>query len=148
MNKQQALLQIVRAWNVNEKPEHRGFRCAACQTYMKQAWHHWLHTGGYTLPVHFCEQCEQDFRAGKISSGKAVLVDKTRFSWYSKGVQSKLKHIVRSWNIRAKPIFKPFTCDDCGKPFTEMYHIWYNNNAWTLAEVHLCKGCAQKTGIE
>ena len=115
-------------------------------TRLKGAWHHWLHPGGYIPPVHFCERCEQDFRAGKVSAGKDVPVDPSRFAGYSEAVQSKLQSIVRAWNTHAKPVLKSFTCDDCGKPFAEMYHIWYNN-AGTMIEAHLCKGCARKSGV-
>jgi len=40
--KQHALLRIVQTWNLNPKPEYRGFRCANCQRYIHRSWHHWL----------------------------------------------------------------------------------------------------------
>jgi len=29
--KTKTLLRIVKTWNIKEKPEYRGFRCASCQ---------------------------------------------------------------------------------------------------------------------
>ena len=56
------LLQTVWTWKINEKPEYRGFRCANCQRYIYKAWHHWLKTGGYKTPIHFCNECEANLK--------------------------------------------------------------------------------------
>lgn len=147
MNNQKVLLRIVQTWDINPNPEYRGFRCANCQRPMRKAWYHWLITAGYKRPVHFCKECEKKLRSGKIKIEKPIRkVDKPKFIEFPEDIKSKLQKVVQRWNIRSKPIYKAFTCDNCGKKMSKAYHIWFifKHN---LVEVHFCRQCKEKTEI-
>jgi DNA replicative helicase MCM subunit Mcm2 (Cdc46/Mcm family) len=144
MNKQKTLLRIVKTWDLNPKPEYRGFRCANCQNYMKKAWHHWLLEGGYKTPVHFCNKCEKDFKAEKTKTAKPILrVNKSKFT----RPNAKLKAVINKLNVKSKSIYKTFVCDNCGRNLHKAYHIW-NILKKDLVETHLCKQCGNKILIK
>jgi NMD protein affecting ribosome stability and mRNA decay len=146
MNNQKVLLRIVQSWNLNPKPEYRGFRCANCQKSIRKGWYHWLTTGGYKTPVHFCNRCEKKFRLNKIKVKKPISkVNKSKFIKFPEDIKSKLRKIVQRWNT--KPIYKTFACDHCGKKIFKTYHIWFNSKG-TLIEVHFCRQCGDKIGIK
>ena len=73
----ETLLQIVKKWNINSEPEYRGFRCADCQRYVRNAWHHELNYGGFKTPVHFCNSCQKKFGSGS-GAFKIFTCDKCR----------------------------------------------------------------------
>ena len=138
---QEILLGIVKTWNLNERPEYRGFRCANCQNYMNEAWHHWLTKGGYKSPVHFCNSCETDYESSNIIIKPPTFFDKNTFGLkFPKDVESKLIEIQKNWNTDADPIYKNFECDDCGTKMLEAYHVWFNMDK-ILIEEHFCKDC-------
>lgn len=144
MNSQKTLLKIVKTWNINPKPEYRGFRCANCQKVIREAWYHWLVMNGYKTPVHFCNRCENKFRLNKIKIEKPVIkVNKSKFMDFPENIKSKLQKAVHNWNIKSKPIYKIFTCDSCGKNMFKAYHIWFILKG-TLIEVHFCRQCGEK----
>jgi len=147
MDSQKTLLQIVKTWNINPGPEYRGFRCANCQKTIRKAWYHWLATVGYKTPVHFCNECEKKFKLNKIKVKKPILkVNKSKFIQFPENINLKLQKAVRKWNTKSKPIYKIFTCDNCGKKMFKAYHIWFNSKG-TLIEVHFCRQCGDKIGI-
>ncbi|MDP1538811.1 MAG: HAD hydrolase-like protein [bacterium] len=142
---QEILLKIVRTWDLKPSPEYRGFRCANCQKYMHKAWHHWLTKGGYKTSVHFCDKCEKDFRLGAIKINKPrIPVDESKFIFkLPQKINKKIIKIVHSWNNEGRPVYRMFTCDNCGKDMQKAYHIWipYNKN---MIEIHFCKECGDK----
>ena len=146
--KTKILLRIVETWKINERPEYRGFRCANCQKYMHKAWYHWLDFGGYKTPIHFCNNCEQDFKLSKIQISKPqIKVDKAKFNpKLPEKIKTKIIKIADSWNTAAKPVYKMFICDDCGKNMVKAYHVWANLKG-ILVETHFCKDCGEKLGL-
>ena len=155
MNDQKVLLRIVQTWNINHKPEYRGFRCVNCQKTIRKGWYHWLITAGYKTPVHFCNRCEKKFRLNKIEVKKPIVkVNRSKFIKFPENIKSKLQKAVHKWNTKYK-IFTPFrnlrfltgfTCDNCGKNMFKAYHIW-NIQKGALVEVHFCKQCGNKIKI-
>ncbi|OGZ34320.1 MAG: hypothetical protein A3I88_03710 [Candidatus Portnoybacteria bacterium RIFCSPLOWO2_12_FULL_39_9] len=146
---QETLLKIVKTWNLNPKTEYREFRCANCQRYTHKAWHHWLFKRRYKTPVHFCNKCEKDFRLNKIKTNKpGTPVDKSKFNLnkFSENIKVKLIKITNNWNTKAKPIYKIFTCDDCGINMYKAYHIWFTLKG-ILIEAHLCKKCGKGVNL-
>lgn len=145
---QEILLRIVKTWDLSEKPEYRGFRCASCQSYMHKAWHHWLTGEGYRTPVHFCNKCESDYRSSGIRVTKpGIDVDRNEFGLRFPGIiEAKLIEIVGKWDTDAGPVYKTFTCDDCGINMHKAYHVWFNMDK-TLVEVHFCKKCGDKLSL-
>lgn len=147
MNNQKVLLRIVQTWDINPKPEYRGFRCGNCQKYIRRAWYNWLTTGGYKTPVHFCDRCEKKFRLHEIKVKKPIVkVNKSKFIKFPENIRLKLQKAVQRWNTKSKPIYKIFTCDNCGKNMFKTYHIWFNSKG-TLVEVHFCRQCGNKIKI-
>lgn len=147
MKNQKTLLRIVKTWDINPKPEYRGFRCADCQKQIRKAWYHWLTTTGYKTPVHFCAKCEKKFRLNKIKIKKLMVkVNKSKFIKFPGNIKSKLQRVVRKCNNKSKPIYKTFTCDNCGMNMFKAYHIWFILKK-NLVEVHFCRKCGEKTGI-
>ena len=140
--KQDALLRIVQTWNLNPKPEYRGFRCAHCQRYIRRSWHHWLHSKGYKTPVHLCQDCEKKSRKGNLKVvARERSVVKSRFSLnLSEKVTQDLRGIVRSWRSLDKVIHKSFTCDKCKASVYKAYHVWTYIDK-DLVETHFCKHC-------
>jgi DNA replicative helicase MCM subunit Mcm2 (Cdc46/Mcm family) len=148
MNNKKVLLRIVQGWNLNPKPEYRGFRCANCQKSIRKGWYHWLTTGGYKTPVHFCDECEKKFKLNKIKTEKpAIKVNKSKFIKFPEDIKSKFQKSVQKWNIKPKSICKIFACDNCGKNMFKAYHIWFVLKG-TLVEVHFCKQCGNKINIK
>ena len=159
---QKVLLKIVETWNLSEKPEYRGFRCANCQQYKNKAWYHWLNTGDYKLPVHLCnETCEPAFQDGsiQIDKDKRQKVDRNlygnSYKYTSKAIK-RFEEIVSSWPKYKDPELKAFNCDECNKDLdTDMadglrkgYHVWWKmNDGKTLVELHFHKKCASLLGI-
>jgi beta-phosphoglucomutase-like phosphatase (HAD superfamily)/RNase P subunit RPR2 len=139
---QEILLKIVKTWDLKPKPEYRGFRCANCQKHMRKAWHYWLARGGYKTPVHFCHACQEKLKSNNIRINKAVRVDKSRFR-FPVDKKQKLIKLSRKWNIKARPVYKMFACDECQKDMYKAYHIWLTDKG-SLVEVHLCKECWDK----
>jgi len=108
MNDQKVLLRIVQTWNINHKPEYRGFRCVNCQKTIRKGWYHWLITAGYKTPVHFCNRCEKKFRLNKIEVKKPIVkVNRSKFIKFPENIKSKLQKAVHKWNTKYK-IFTPF----------------------------------------
>jgi len=145
MNDQKVLLRIVQTWNLSPKAEYRGFRCANCQNYMKKARYHYLVTGGYKTPVHFCNKCEDKFKSNSIEIKKPIIkVKKSGFiSKFQKDIKKKLEKISGNWTGKTKPIFKIFTCDDCGINIYKANHMWVVLKG-ILIELHFCKKCYPK----
>ncbi|MDO8663717.1 MAG: HAD family phosphatase, partial [Candidatus Wildermuthbacteria bacterium] len=50
------------------------------------------------------------------------------------------------WNAQVKPIYKMFTCDECGKNMVKAWHVWANLKG-LLAETHFCKKCGERLGF-
>ena len=139
MNEQKVLLEIVQRWNPNPVPEYRGFRCAYCQKYNLEngAWHHLLSSEGFLNPVHFCDGCEDKFKSSSIViTTPKTGVDKTKFSQ----IPENLRQIVSNWPKKSDPVKKAITCDVCGKPLQDAYHVWFNMDG-TLVEMHFDKDC-------
>jgi predicted RNA-binding Zn-ribbon protein involved in translation (DUF1610 family) len=148
MNNQKVLLRIIQSWNLNPKPEYRGFRCANCQKTIRKGWYHLLTTGGYKTPVHFCNRCENKFRLNEIEVKKPIVkVNKSKFIKFPGNIKSKLQKAVQKWNIQSKPIYKIFICDNCGKNMLKAYHIWLVLKK-NLVEVHFCRQCGGKIDIK
>ena len=146
--KQECLLSIVETWNLSEKPEFRGFRCANCQEYITdKAWHYFLNTSGYLTPVHFCDGCKAKFEEGTIAATKQRIgVDRKKFRpVFTASTEIALDQISGSWDAAAEPVYKVFTCDNCGGPLlnAEGYHVWRNKEG-TLIEYHLDRDCGAK----
>lgn len=148
MDNQKILLEIVKTWNLSEKPEYRSFRCANCQKYINKAWYHWLTSGNYITPVHFCDKCEKDFLYSKIIINKPEInIDRNKFGLkFSEEINKKIRKIVKNWNTNQHE-YKAFTCDDCEKEMIKAYHVWFNMDK-TLVEVHFCKECGDKLKID
>jgi RNase P subunit RPR2 len=142
------LLNIVQTWNLKKIPEYRGFRCANCQKPLYRAWHYWCSTGGYKTPVHFCNDCERDFRFSNIKIVKRKKrVNKKNFNLkLPQTISVRLKKIVAGWNIKAKPIYKTFICDNCGENIHKAYHFWFKVND-IMIETHFCRTCGDKVGV-
>ena len=143
--KQDALLRIVQTWNLNPKPEYRGFRCANCQRYIHRSWHHWLNSKGYKPPVHLCQNCEKQSRRGNlniVTTRRPVAKSKFRSNLPSKVMQG-LGSIVRSWRSLNKLVHKSFTCDKCRASVYKAYHIWTYIDR-DLVETHFCKRCGDQ----
>jgi len=146
--KTKTLLKIVETWDINEKPEYRGFRCANCQKYMLKAYYYWLDGGRYKTPVHFCQNCQKEFESRKIQITKPrLLVNRKTFGLdFGKDFVQMCEKIVKKWNTKAKPKYKIFICDKCGKNMYKAYHTWLNLNG-LLVEVHFCEKCGNKLGL-
>ena len=147
-NSQKLLLKIVKTWDLKPEPEYRGFRCANCQKYMAKAWHHWLFTGGYKTPVHFCNKCENNFRSSKTETkNPEVRVAKGNFQYnIPQAIHNQLEKIAFRWNIKADPVYKAFICDNCQRKMGKAYYIWFSIGI-ILAEAHFCKNCGNKFGV-
>jgi hypothetical protein len=147
---QELLLRIVKTWNLNEKPEYRGFRCANCQEYMNKAWYHWLTEGGYRAPVHFCESCESDYESSKMVIAKPeVAVDMKRFGMkFPEELERLFRELQSKWDTDADPVYKTFTCDKCDKDMQKAYHVWFNMDNTLLVEEHFCKECGDELGLD
>ena len=100
------LLQIVRTWKINEKPEYRGFRCAKCQKYIDKAWHRWLRTGGFETPVHFCNNCEANLKLKTKGIYKTFTCDKCGKKMH------KAWHV---WTEKDRMMSEAHFCKECGK---------------------------------
>jgi RNase P subunit RPR2 len=147
MNQQQTLLSIVKTWDIQPKPEYRGFRCANCQKYMHKAWYYWLTSGGFIGPVHFCQDCKQKFDAGKIQNTKPQFnFMASHAREYQRSVQNELDDAIKKWDLNAEPIYKIFTCDKCNRNMTKAWHIWTRDKK-NLIEVHFCKECGEAVGL-
>jgi transcription elongation factor Elf1 len=144
-NKTKILLKIVKTWNLSEKPEYRGFRCAYCQKYLHKAFYYWLDGAGYKTPVHFCKKCQKDFESGKIRiTKKALPINRKIFGLkFDENFIQICKNIIKNWNTKAKPVYKIFTCDYCGKNMYNSYQTWLNIDV-SLVEMHICKNCWNK----
>jgi len=142
------LLRIVRTWRPGERPEYRGFRCANCQRSIRKAWHHWLDCCGYKTPVHFCAACEKKFRASKIEITKPeTKVDRKTFGMeFPPSVERKIREAAARWNTKAKPGYKTFTCDECGRRMRKAWHVWSNDRG-TLVEAHFCNEDGRRMGL-
>jgi len=102
--KTKTLLRIVKTWNLNKKPEYRGFRCANCQRHIFKAWHYELDEGGYKTPVHFCKKC-------KIKS-------KLKNGIYKKFSCDKCGKFIRKayhiWKNKRRVLSETHFCKKCG----------------------------------
>lgn len=137
------LYRIVRTWHLSEKPVFRNFRCAYCKTPLTKAWHHWLLTGGYVTAVRLCDICETKFEDTRMAIEKPVNdFDRSKFQNYSDEVQQHLRKAVSRWNVDTTPVFKGYSCDECGGDIEEAWHIWYLMDR-NLVEVHFCKSCGE-----
>jgi hypothetical protein len=136
------------AWKFGEKPEYRGFRCGNCQAPLHKAWHHWYVESGYKTPVHLCNNCEFLFKFSKIRVNELdIFPNKMKFSLkLPEEIKNKLKEIISGWNTSSKPFYKTFTCDNCARNIHKAYHFWFMMEE-TLAEVHFCKKCGDKLGL-
>jgi uncharacterized protein YlaI len=161
-NIQQLLLAIVQTWRPSEQPEYRGFRCAYCQQYKNESWHHVLTTGQYLLPVHMCnDKCEAILQnnALTIDSTKIQSINRDTFGnnyVYTPKTSRRFNEIIASWSLIEKPILKAFCCDECGESLSidpsdrirKGYHVWYKMpDNITLAELHFHRHCAERIGI-
>lgn len=147
MNNQEILLKIVKTWDLNPRPEFRGFRCANCQKSLRKAWYHWLDSGGYKTPVHFCNNCETKFIQNIITAeNPSIKVDYSIFLTYPSAAKLKLLQISSEWNTKAGPFFKTFTCDTCGNKIHKAYHVCDLQNT-TLVEAHFCRICGDQLGL-
>ncbi|MFH1916295.1 MAG: hypothetical protein ABIJ21_03450 [Nanoarchaeota archaeon] len=149
---QEILLRIVQSWNISADPEYRGFRCAHCQDYMKKAWHHWLNSGGYKTPVHFCKDCQAKYSSGELDVPTPTNTSQATIQKFTKKylptTEQTLIAIQEKWNLSEKPRFKAFACDLCREylPEAKGYHTWFKHEN-TLIEEHFCRPCAEKIGI-
>jgi hypothetical protein len=156
--KKEVLLSIVKTWNISERPEYRGFRCACCQEYKNEAWYHWVTSHNFLLPLHLCDtKCEKALLNNSldIDTTKLHETDTTLFGQnhsYSLETISAFRQIISSWKISEKPLLKAFTCDLCDKELTiedgvrKGWHVWWNNSG-TLTELHFHKECGEKLHI-
>jgi hypothetical protein len=162
---QQTLLAIVYSWHPSAVPEYRGFRCAFCQSPINEAWHHWLITDEYALPVHLCnEQCEARFQAGalpisqpKNTAGINQPLDNAGL--YSEEATQRFREIIHSWKGDRAPTLRTFTCDECGgellmepgldgRPQRQGYHVWWQMEPeHRKVELHFHRACGQALGI-
>lgn len=158
MDEQALLLQIVKSWNISPTPEYRGFRCAACQQYRNEAWHHWLRSNGFLVPVHLCDEtCAPAFRSGSLKlastppSAPPVLTNP-----YSIKAMGTFEEILEDWNTLAQPVLKTFTCDLCYKELEidpedsrrKGYHVWYKTKTNEFTELHFHSQCAETLAIK
>lgn len=105
MELQKKLLKIIKTWNIKLKPEYRGFRCADCQRHMHKAWHHYLNSGGFKTPVHFCSKCQKKF--GSNDGNYQIFVcDKCGRNMF------KSFHI---WTKKGKTLEETHFCKECFK---------------------------------
>ena len=143
--KQDALLRVVQTWNLNPKPEFRGFRCANCQRYLHRSWHHWLNSGGYKTPVHLCQDCEKRSRKGnlKVMTTRRPVLKSRFYSNLPPKVMQRLRSIVRSWRLPSRAVHKSFTCDKCRTSLHKAYHVWTYIDG-NLVEAHFCKRCGDQ----
>jgi len=146
--KTKILLRIVETWDIQEKPEYRGFRCANCQKYIHKAYYYWLDGGGYLTPIHFCKKCQKKLESFQIKIIKPRLpVNRKTFGLnFGEKIFKICKNISKKWNTKAKPTYKIFTCDKCGRNMYRAYHVWLNIDS-RLIEVHFCKKCGDKLEI-
>ena len=148
-DRQKTLLNIIKTWNINEKPEYRGFRCANCQKYLHKAWHYWCVNKDYKVPVHFCNKCESIFKLSKIKIVKPrTSINKAKFNLKLLDIEKRLKKIINRWNTKVKPTYKTFTCDSCAKNMHKAYHFWFKfKKCNILFETHFCKKCGSKLNL-
>lgn len=164
-DEQQTLLAIVHSWRPSAIPEYRGFRCAFCQSPINAAWHHWLLSDDYALPVHLCdERCEARFQAGTLpidpatrASGQAQPLDNAGL--YPEEATRRFREIVQSWTADARPALHAFTCDACGGELLmepgpdgmlrrQGYHVWWQMEPeHKRVELHFHRTCGQALGI-
>ncbi len=159
---QKVLLSIVETWRLSETPEYRGFRCANCQEYKNEAWYHWVHTGGYKLPIHMCnDTCEPAFKnkSIQVDQSKREQVNREVFGntyHYTAEATKRFREIVASWPEYKEPELKSYSCDECNKDLDidptdgirKGYHVWWKmDDGTTLAELHFHKTCAGLLGI-
>lgn len=162
---QQMLLAIVHSWRPSAIPEYRGFRCAFCQSPINAAWHHWLLSDDYALPVHLCdERCESRFQAGTLpidpathTAGPAQPLDNAGL--YSEEATRRFREIVQSWTAHTRPALHTFTCDACGGELLmepgpdgmlrrQGYHVWWQMEPeHKRVELHFHRACGQALGI-
>lgn len=55
--------EIVKSWNIKDKPEFRAFKCGKCLKDIDKAWHVWFEYDGFKCEVHFCDSCYQEVYA-------------------------------------------------------------------------------------
>ena len=139
--KSKILLEIVKTWKINKKPEYRGFKCAYCQRYIHKAYHYWLDSDKYKTPVHFCRKCRKKLETDQLQEIRSRSVFK-RSDLHKSFTQEYLK-IIERWNTGSKPRYKNFTCDSCGKNMRKAYHLWLNIKNRSV-EIHLCRKCGSK----
>ena len=162
---QQRLLAIVHSWKPSAIPEYRGFRCAFCQSPINEAWHHWLLTDEYALPVHLCdERCEARFQAGTLPINQANRTTGTNQpldndGLYSEEATRRFREIVHTWAADTEPALHAFTCDACGgelliepgpdgHPQRKGYHVWWQMEPeHRRVELHFHRACGQGLGI-
>lgn len=158
-DEQKTLLEIVTRWAPKEKPEYRGFRCANCQVYFTgDAWHHFVQTGDFLCPVHFCDGCEGLFKNSALEfKQSAVNVDHLTFgstySYTPEAIEEFNKIIKQLPEEYLEVKKKPFECDLCKMSLEksstgqqEGWHAWWNNNG-TLVELHFCRECGKVLGL-
>lgn len=151
MDEQQLLLQIVQSWNIKSDPEYRGFRCAVCQEYRNKAWHHWLRSSGFLVPIHLCDEtCEQAFQSETLTFASPPLEKTINLTNpYSLKATGTFEEILEEWNTLAPPALKAFTCDLCEEKLEidpedgrrKGYHIWYETRSREVAELHFHRQC-------
>jgi RNase P subunit RPR2 len=139
------ILSLVQAWKINGKAKYRGFRCGNCQRPLYKAWHHWCTEGGYLTPVHLCNNCELLFKTSRIKIiNPSIFPNKMKVGIeLPNHLKDKLKEIIKSWNVNGEPIYKTFTCDNCGRKIHKAYHFWVKMDN-TLTEFHFCKKCGDE----
>lgn len=141
-SEQDILLAILKTWDIKPKPEFRGFRCANCQEYMESAWHHFLHSGGFVTPIHFCDGCEEGFKAGmlKIPAKEGSLPrEDPGFSYAGRALEI-MKGIAAGWTFTVEK--KQFSCDLCFHAFRDLraWHVWIDMGE-KMVEEHFCNTC-------
>lgn len=151
MDEQNLLLEIVHSWNISPTPEYRSFRCAVCQEYKNEAWHHWLRSGGYLVPVHLCnDTCEPAFRSGSLLLASVPpATPPTLTNPYSPKAMGTFDELIEEWNSLAAPVLRAFTCDLCEKELDvdsedskrKGYHVWYKTKSNDYAELHFHRQC-------
>ncbi len=151
MDEQQLLLTIVKSWTLSSDPEYRGFRCAACQEYKNESWHHWLTSGGYIVPVHLCpDTCEPAFHAHNLKIAlKPPATPPILANNYSEKTKETFEELLEDWNTHSQPLLKAFICDLCGKDLDidpkdnlrKGFHVWYETRSKIKAELHFHKNC-------
>ena len=159
---QKILLDIVETWNISEKPEYRGFRCANCQEYKNEAWYHWLNNEKFKLPIHLCnDTCEPAFQDRNISIDQKKINHVNRAAFgnnhvYPETAVNRFQQIVNNWPNYKVPELKVFTCDECGEnldidhqdEIRKGYHVWWKMpDGQKLTELHFHKACGNKLNI-